>query len=194
MKKIFFSFLALSLIISFVIPSMSKAEERTFDNINTNESYKDAKTVDEFLNSKEPVSIDYNSLSPKEQKRFLEKTAVKTSSRSADGKTVTTYAKKCSPKKKNFSYKFSNKQIKNSAGIGGIGTVWGFVKNVLVKRIAAPISIGSGIALAGATINGWTGGKGIVVKGYSKNRMVRENPYQLPKCKRVGTVTSIKRY
>ncbi|MCY1565856.1 hypothetical protein NW133_12855 [Staphylococcus pettenkoferi] len=64
----------------------------------------------------------------------------------------------------------------------------------MVKRIAAPISIGSGIALAGATINGWTGGKGIVVKGYSKNRMVRENPYQLPKCKRVGTVTSIKRY
>ena len=50
---------------------MSKAEERTFDNINTNESYKDAKTVDEFLNSKEPVSIDYNSLSPKEQNAFL---------------------------------------------------------------------------------------------------------------------------
>lgn len=76
MKKYFF-FLALSLIISFVIPSMSKAEERTFDNINTNESYKDAKTVDEFLNSKEPVSIDYNSLSLKNKNAFLKKQQLK---------------------------------------------------------------------------------------------------------------------
>lgn len=42
------------------------------------------------------------------------------------------------------------------------------------KRIAAPISIGSGIALAGATINGWTGGKGIVVKGYSKTEWLEK--------------------
>lgn len=165
--------------------------------------YKKVNTVDEFLNSKEPVSIDPTNLSDSELDRLANSNnnnnELVNYSKSNTLNSYKNIYQTCKGGKKYFTKKITNNDFFAVAGVtapaAGISKIKYVAKHFAAKFISG--WIGGGVSIASGAIGGTlhlSGQKGIVIKGYTSKTVVRESPYELPKCGRTSTVTSVKPY
>lgn len=195
-NKIILMFLTLVLLTSMLNDSFISAQENMVE-------YKEVNTVDEFLNSKDPVSIDTDKLSRSELNKLL--------NANKNGNELVNYSKSntlngyknlyqtCKGGKRNFTKKITNNDFFAVAGVtapaAGIGKIKYVAKHFAAKFISG--WIGGGVSIASGATGGalhLSGQKGIIIKGYTSKKVVRKSPYELPSCGRIATVTSIKPY
>lgn len=190
--KLFLAVITLVLLISTLSYDFANAQEDVIE-------YKEVSTVDEFLNSKDPVSIDPNNLSDSD----LDKLANATQSSNglvnyAKANTLNDYKTvydRCKGGKKTFTTKVSLAAIKENSNFLTVG---GSISQ-LSKKAALRATGGYGVVIGGgvwiasrlAELKGY---KGIKISGYSKKSVVRKSPYELPTCGKTATITKITPY
>lgn len=161
--------------------------------------YKEVNTVDEFLNSKEPVSIDPTNLSDSD----LDKLA----NANKNTNEVVNYSKantangykdiyrRCKGGKKTFTTKVSYAAIKEQSNFLSVsGSISQLSKKAALKTTGAyGIVIGGGVWIAShlAQLKGY---KGIKISDYSTKTVIRKSPYELPTCGRTAKITKITGY
>lgn len=144
---------------------------------------KEVYTYKEFKNAKGPVSINPNLLSDKELKSLnLNPEKVK-----SDAGNGTSFR---AAKTRKWSSKVTKDQLAGaSATVGGVITI---ISGILSWGSGATITSGA-FSVFSQVIRGgkW---KGVKFGGTKTKRLVRENPYQLPKKKWVHKITWAKPY